>query len=205
MNMKHMIAATLAALALPLAAEDSGFYGSAGLLFTQHGQLKSLTGKTMGTDFEGGVAFPDAGGLGLELRPYVGYYKIDATTPATGEPERYSMQTWRLGLDMVWANGKVFDKAWSFRTGPLFSSHWGIGASNPTPIPGKGWKLGWRAGFNLDISRNWFAALDFTLSEYRSDTSKIVKDGKEVDQFPTVKDLNPNNPFNTALKVGYRF
>jgi hypothetical protein len=155
-----------------------------------------LTGKANARNFEAGYYIVNAGELGLDLMPYVGTFKVDgADSNAAIGAEYYTVSSWRFGLDMVWAKGKIAGVPVSFRTGPVMHSFVGqstLSAGNS--LSNKQWKVGWRAGVDVSVTAKWFASLELTASEWRSESTKTK-----------VQNLNPNNPVYGAIMVGYRF
>jgi len=200
MKMEHLVTASLLGLAAFFPAPASGqeanhFQAKAGLALTSMGQLHGMTGKASAPSFEGGYYLVDAGNLGLDLLPYVGTFRISgAASPATGA-EYYTVSAWRMGLDMVWYKGKVAGHPVAFRTGPVLHSFIGQSTRSQTgSLTNKEWKLGWRAGFDVAVTAKWFASLEVTASEWRSDSTQAKR-----------QDVNPNNPVYAGAMVGYRF
>jgi hypothetical protein len=200
MKMKHFVTAGLlglaASLPVQLMAQDTNHVqAKAGLALTSMGQLHGLTGKANAPTFEAGCYLANAGDLGLDLIPYVGTFKINGTASTAPSPEYYTVSAWRFGIDMVWYKGKVAKVPVAFRTGPVMHSFIGQSTRSQTnSMTNKQWKAGWRAGLDVSVSAKWFASLDLTASEWRSD-SKLAK----------VQNVNPNNPVYASIMVGYRF
>lgn len=200
MKMKHLLTASLLGLAAsftaPVLGQDTKHLQlKAGLALTSMGQLHGMTGKASAPSFEGAYYLVNAGDLGLDLMPYVGTFRISgADSPAPG-PERYTVSAWRIGLDMVWYKGKVAGTPVAFRTGPVMHTFIGKSTRRQTgSLTNKEWKLGWRAGFDVSITARWFASLELTASEWRSDSTQAK-----------VQDVNPNNPVYAGVMAGYRF
>ncbi|BDU72164.1 hypothetical protein [Mesoterricola silvestris] len=199
MNMEKLVTAALLGLAAFLPARVFGqdtthLQIKAGLALTSMGQLHGMTGKASAPSFEGACYLPNAGNLGLDLVPYVGTFRISgADSTATG-PEYYTVSAWRFGLDMVWYRGKIAGTPVAFRTGPALHSFIGQSTLSQTnSLTNKQWKLGWRAGFDVAITSTWFASLELTASEWRSESSQAKK-----------QNINPNNPVYAGIMVGYR-
>lgn len=209
MKTNSIIAASLLALSTALGAQDADHAQfKAGLLLTSMGQLKGITGKNTAPNYELGYHLANAGDLGLDIMPYVGYMLIDGKNDiryvagAPNVPPRadtvtqfYKVSAYRFGLDMVWSKGKVFGQSVAFRTGPVLHNYIAEGKRVPTSLTNKKWQVGWRAGLDVAITAKFFAALELSAGEWRGGAP-----GE-----PRLEDVNPNNPVYGAIMVGVRF
>ncbi len=209
MKLTSTLTAGLLALATALGAQEADHAQfKAGLILTSMGQLKGITGKNTAPNYELGYYLANAGDLGLDLMPYVGYLLINGKKDiryVAGNPnvpprpdtvtQYYKVSAYRFGLDMVWSKGKVFGRSVAFRTGPVFHNYIAEGMRAPASLTNKKWQIGWRAGLDVAITAKFFAAVELSAGEWRAGA---------VGE-PKLEDVNPNNPVYGAVMAGVRF
>ena len=179
------------AIANPIAAGDTQYVLSAGLLYNQ-GNTIDLTQKTNGGyTIEAGAQFAPEN-FGPKIHVYGGYAHFPAAT-GTDERPTFALDGIRLGADLVYQ--PLEQAPITVFLGP--SCHVWKGdqsGGDPSSYPqDKHIKLGWRIGLGYDISAAWAISLHYTFTEWRSNSN--------IDLGPT----NPSRPAYFSLMGSYRF
>lgn len=165
---------------------------SAGLVFAQGNALDMTHKSSGGYGAEIGYQFSPKD-YGVDFLIYGGWKKLPAATP-TPDRRTFELVGPHVGFDLVY-------KPWNslpilLSTGP--SIHvWQVEQQGvPDGRKGdQGLKLGWRAGVDYAINREWSVGLKYTITEWRSTPNT---------DDPTLS-VGPYRPAFLSLMASYRF
>ncbi|MDP2875074.1 MAG: hypothetical protein Q8O00_02750 [Holophaga sp.] len=201
MNIRtHIVIGSLALLPTLQAQETKpNLVASAGLTWTQ-GSSRDLTQKAIGGyNLELGFRFHSEEDLGVGFQLYAGWLKMPAgtvTVPrrSTLPNSTYQMVSPHFGLDVIYKPFATVPIA--FTTGPAFHV-WQVDAKDgvgDSKIGQQGLKVGWRVGTCYEINKSMSVSLNYTLSEWRSNSDMAYVEG-----------LNPSRPAYFTVMAHYHF
>jgi len=201
MNIRTLFAiATLTFLPVLQAQETkTNIIASGGMTWTQ-GSSRDLTQKAIGGyNLEVGYLYHSEEDLGVGFLLYAGWLKMPAGSvspnrASTMPNSTYQMVSPHAGLDVVYkpfTSVPVF-----FTTGPSFHV-WQVDEKDSTGEPKQGEqgiKLGWRVGTGYEVNKSWSVSLNYTFTEWRSDSNRDYVQG-----------LNPSRPAYFTVMAHYQF
>jgi len=201
MNIRTLIVIGSLALLPALQAQEakSNLVASAGLTWTQ-GSSRDLTQKAVGGyNLELGYRFNAEEDLGVGFQLYAGWLKLPAgtvsvTRRSTLPSSTYEMVSPHFGLDVIYKPYPSVPIV--FTTGPSFhvwqvDAKDGVGESKQGQ---QGLKVGWRAGIGYEITKALSVSLNYTLTEWRSNSDLDYVEG-----------LNPSRPAYFTVMAHYSF
>jgi hypothetical protein len=201
MNIRTLIAIGSLSLLPALQAQETktNIIASGGLTWTQ-GSSRDLTQKAVGGyNLEVGYLYHAEEDLGVGFHLYAGWLKmpagnVSANRRATLPSSTYQLVSPHAGLDVVYKPFASLPIV--LTTGPSFHV-WQVDekdAVGDSKQGGQGIKLGWRVGAGYEFSKSWSVSLNYTFTEWRSNS-----------ELEYVEGLNPSRPAYFTVMAHYHF